>query len=58
MLINPDNLITIATYAKMRGLTTARIYQIRNKLNIVMIDGFKFVDKNNPLKTDKLTKTN
>ena len=50
MLLNSNNLVKISTYAKMRGLTTARIYQIRNKLNIVVIDGLKFVDKNNPLK--------
>lgn len=48
MKIDPNNLVTIATYAKMRGLTTSRIYQLKKTLNIVEIDGIKFIDKTKP----------
>ncbi len=48
MKIDPNNLVTIATYAKMRGLTTSRIYQLKKTLNIIRIDNIQFVDKTKP----------
>lgn len=48
MLINPNNLVKISTYAKMRKLSPTRIYQIKKTLNIILIDGYQYVDITNP----------
>jgi ssDNA-specific exonuclease RecJ len=44
--INPNNLLTIANYAKKRDVTTSRIYQLikKDELTVVKIDNVQFID--------------
>jgi hypothetical protein len=43
--VDRTKLKSMKTYAKMRGMTVQRVYQLVNekKLNVVEIDGSKFI---------------
>jgi len=52
MQINPNNLITVANYAKSRDCTPTYIYKLirDGKLNTINVDNVIFIDKTNPIK--------
>ncbi len=64
MLINTDDYVTIANYAKMRynnrtgkkGVTPERIYQILDSLNWIDMDGVIYINKTNPHNVEKRRK--
>lgn len=49
-----DNLLTIANFAELRGVTTSYIYKLIGEKRLVptWIDGMKFIDKSKYKKLD------